>query len=64
MTNIDTLTCECSGELFYYDTELFREDDDGCIFIRYTGECDRCHKKYIWETKYLPLRTSVTLIKS
>lgn len=64
MTNIDTLTCECGGELFYYDTELFREDDDGCIFIRYTGECDKCHKRYVWETKYLPLRTSVTLIKS
>lgn len=64
MTNLDNLTCECGGDLFYYDTELFREDDDGCIFIRYTGECDKCHKKYIWETKYQPIKTSVILIKS
>ena len=62
MIDLDNLTCECGGNLFYYDTEIFREDDDGCIFIRYTGECDECHKKYVWETKYQPVKTSTILI--
>lgn len=55
MPDLDSLTCECGGNLFYYDTEIIYEADD-CIIIRYTGECDKCHKRYVWEIKYQPIK--------
>lgn len=64
MIDFENLTCECNGNLVYYDNEIVDEFDDGCISIRYHGRCDTCHKKYTWQTKYQPIKTFGILTNS
>lgn len=62
MIDIEKEICGCGGIIKYSDIKAnideFGETD---ITIRYDGECNRCHKKYLWTLKCMILEETLTI---
>lgn len=65
MTDFEGMTCDCGGNIEYYDTEIVSEDfksnDKGTIdeyiTIFYKGWCPICNKNYAWYKEYKCIKT-------
>ena len=62
MIDIEKEICSCGGTIHYSNIEeIFDITDDDLLTIKKQGECNICHKKYLWETKCMILEETLTI---